>query len=357
MQRRAAAVYAAFFLVLAAGAYGVLGFAQAPAVTVDDPDYTLGSGDTLTADGRTYTVGSVQPGTNEGNDLRSVDLTWVNESARYTASIENDSTVSPVVVQWPGQENRQGTVLTNGSTQTIDGTDYQVVVAAGDPPTEFALVAGETSETYAVGDTLAYQGETATVTDVSQTGATIIWGDPYRVTVEAVEDPTSMTFTQEINVTARLVADPAVEDQTVTRADGREYVVYVEDGSTEPLATYLPTPETETFEEGEQLTYEGREVTVAAVDPGSVTLAWTAPRENTLSLDEGARQTFDGTEYAAHFPDNSTLALTSDVDAYEAELAAVDTYHERMNGLWGITILGGLAAVFLIGAAYLPSRY
>lgn len=30
---------------------------------------------------------------------------------------------------------------------------------------------------------------------------------------------------------------------------------------------------------------------------------------------------------------------------------------ERMNGLWGIVILSGLAAVLVLGGSYLPSRY
>ncbi len=30
---------------------------------------------------------------------------------------------------------------------------------------------------------------------------------------------------------------------------------------------------------------------------------------------------------------------------------------ERINGLWGVVILSGLAAVFLLGTSYLPSRY
>ena len=288
MQRRAAAIYAAFFLVIAAGAYGAIGLAQEPTVSIDDPAYSLSSGDTLEAGGTTYTVGQVQAGSNEGDDLREVELSWVNQSARYTVTLENGSTVPADMVSWSGKTNEQ---------------------------------------------------------------------EPYRVTVTGAGDPTTFALTQEFNVSGRLARDQAVEDQTVNRSDGRRYVVYRESGNTQLLTEYLPEPERRTFEEGGQLQYNGTATTIDDVSNESVTLTWTAPRNNTLSLAEGDTQTFGGTEYTAHFPDNSTFALVSDRAAYEREVATVDTFHERVNGFWGIVIISGLAALFLLSFAYLPSRY
>ena len=290
MQRRAAALYAALFIVVAAGSYAVIGVAQEPAVTLENPDYSAAAGDQLTIDSRTYTVGKIQPGTNEGNDLRSAQLNWVNQSARYTATLENNSTVAPTTVQWQGQQ------------------------------------AAATNESY-------------------------------RLLVGNASDPSSFTFRQEFNVSRRLAEDPAVEDQTVTRSDGRRYVVYTENGSTRPLDEYLPSPETRQFSEGGQLQYRNNSTTIANVSAESVVLEWTAPRNNTLSLEEGGTTTFGGTQYVAHFPDNRTLALTSDLEAYNSETGAVDTYHERMNGFWGIIIISAVAAMLLFAVAYLPSRY
>ena len=290
MQRRAAAVYAALFIVVAAGSYAVIGVAQEPAVTVENPDHSVAAGDQLTFDGRTYTVGEVQAGTNEGNDLRSVQLNWVNQSATYSATLENNSTVAPPTVRWQGQQ------------------------------------AAATNESY-------------------------------RLLVENASDPSSFTFRQEFNVSRRLAEDPAVEDQTVTRSDGRQYVVYTENGSTRPLDEYLPAPETRQFSEGGQLQYEDNSTTIANVSAESVVLEWTAPRNNSLSLEEGGTTTLGGTEYVAHFPDNRTLALTSDLEAYNSETEAVATYHERMNGFWGIIIISAFAAMVLLAVAYLPSRY
>lgn len=358
MQRRAAAIYAAIFILVAAGAYAVIGVADEPAVTVDDPTYSLSPGDTVTpADDRTYTVAAIQAGTNEGNDLRSADLSWVNETARYTTSIEHNSTVPAPAVVWSDQTARSTATLENESMVTVDGTEYRLVVAAGENPSSFTLVGGDENRTVSVGDTLTFRGEQATVTRITGDAVTLAWGEPYRLMVENATTPTSFTLTQDFNVSARLAEDAAVEDQTVTRADGREYVVYESNGSTQLLSAYLPEPEVHAVREGEELRYQGNATTVAAVDNESVTLAWTGPRTNTLSLAQGDRTAFGGTEYVAHFPDNSTVALTTDVDAYEANVAAVETYHERINGFWGVSIISGLAAVLLLGTAYLPSRY
>ena len=290
MQRRAAAIYAAFFIIVAAGSYAVIGVAQEPAVDVRNPDHSVAAGEQLSFDGRTYTVGQIQSGTNEGNSLRSTQLNWVNQSALFTATLQNNSTVSPQAVQWEGQR-----------------------------------------------------------------GAEL--NESYRVLVENASDPSTFTFHQEFNVSARLAADPAVEDQTITRADGDRYVVYRENGTTRPLSEYLPAPETRQFSEGGQLAYQNNSTTIANVSTESVQLEWTGQRNNSLSLEEGGRTTLGGTEYVAHFPDNSTLALTSDVEAYDAETEAVATYHERMNGFWGIIIISALAAMLLLAVAYLPSRY
>ncbi len=59
----------------------------------------------------------------------------------------------------------------------------------------------------------------------------------------------------------------------------------------------------------------------------------------------------------AHYPDESTLVLDSDVEAYQQEVAVVDKYQERINGLWGVSILSGLSALLLLSLSYLPSRY
>jgi hypothetical protein len=76
-----------------------------------------------------------------------------------------------------------------------------------------------------------------------------------------------------------------------------------------------------------------------------------------VDASEVDRVTLNGREYIAHFPNNRTLELSSDVQAYERQVEIRDTYDERINGLWGVSILSSLAVVLLLAFAYLPSRY
>jgi hypothetical protein len=149
-----------------------------------------------------------------------------------------------------------------------------------------------------------------------------------------------------------------------TELNETEYAVLEqEDGTRElvPLEQYLTDlhgpAETRSLELGESYRYRGNQTTVESVTNDSATLAWTAPGTKEERLSEGDRIDLGGQTYVAHFRSPSTLVLASDLEAYEAELEVIDTYDERMNGLWGVTILSALAAVVLLGLSYLPSRY
>lgn len=75
MQFRAGIVYVLLFVVVAAGAYGVIASASAPQVAIDegDADYVLGEGDSFEVGGESFDVTSVS------GDSASVEQ--VNESA------------------------------------------------------------------------------------------------------------------------------------------------------------------------------------------------------------------------------------------------------------------------------------
>jgi len=284
MQRRAAAIYAAFFVVVAATSYSLIATAQEPTVQFEGEE-ALSVNDTLSVGGTTYTVSSVSA-TTEGGDhgspvrlVRSGELQWRNESARYTETWDN------------------------GSTVTFRDLEREVVVPNASDPTRFAL-------------------------------------------------------REVIDREAILANDTAADNQTVTR-DGEEYVVVTEDGTSRlvPAADYFPTPETTSYVEGETIDYRGNETTLADVSSDGVTLAWTAPRTNTQSLSDGGNVTLDGETYLAVFPDNSSVVLTQNFDSYRAQQSGIDRFTRYRNGLWGVSILGSVSAVLLVGLAYLPSRY
>ena len=283
MQRRAAAIYVAFFIVLGAASYSVIATATAPTVEFDNPDHRLSQGDQFSVDEQQYTVSTISAETSGSGGgasvTRSGELSWTNDTARYTQTWEHDATVT-------------------------------------------------------------YQDET------------------YRVVVEDADDPTSFRLVEEINRTAILQEDSAVENETVT-VNGTEYVVRQDgDGRTlTPASEYFPTPASTNYAEGDSLQFQGNATTVADVTGEGATLAWTAPRTNTVSVGNEANVTVNGQRYFAYFPDNSTLVLESDYGVYQQQTNEIDTYHEHVNGLWGVSIVSFATAIMLLGMAYMPSRY
>ncbi|WP_324759972.1 hypothetical protein [Haloarcula montana] len=279
MQRRAAAAYFVFFLVVSVAAYAYIGVAesQRPEVTLD-AEAELTNDSTFTAGETTYTVSNIQQGSDGGS--MAADLAWTNESSQYTATLEN------------------------GSTTTYQNDSYLILT----------------------------DGESGTV-----------------------------TLREQLNVTRLLSEDDAVEDTLATR-NGTDYVVYRNNSTLRPLAEWLPEPDTVEFQTGENYPYTtdsgSQQTTIATVDSGTATLEWIAPRDRSAELSEGGNVTLDDGRYFAHFPDQSTVQLVpiDQYGAYEEDLARQDYFHERKNGLWGISILSGIGAVLVLGMAYLPVR-
>jgi hypothetical protein len=287
MQRRAAAVYFVLFVLIGAGA---LGFVQVgmsePAVQFEDaPEYT--SDDTLTVDGRTYTVANVTVVTTggeeggEGSEEVRGNLTWVNESARMTATLEN------------------------GSMTTYEGAEYNVTLD-------------------------------------NATG--------------------ELVLAESQNVSAILAADPAVEDEPFVQNSTR-YVRYVDNGSLQRLPAYLPEPERVTFAVGDDYRYPADSgnvtATVSSVTADAATLSWTTSVTNRVLLEEGGNVTLNGQQHFVHFPGEEQVQILP-VDEYygnyQSQLAEIDYWEERRNGVWGVVILAFLAGLVLLATAYMPVK-
>jgi len=286
MQRRAAAIYVAFFIVLGAASYSVIATATAPTIGFENPDHRLSEGDQFSVEDRQYTVSAISAEMEDGGGhgggasvTRSGQVTWTNDTARYTQTWDHNSTVT-------------------------------------------------------------YQDET------------------YRVLVEDADDPTAFQLVEEVNRTGILQEDPSVENETVT-VNGTEYVVSQEgdDRSLTPASEYFPSPESTEYAEDDGLQYQGNATTVADVTSDGATLAWTAPQTNTVDVGNEGNVTLNGQQYFAYFPDNSTLVLESDYGVYQEQTEEIDTYHQHVNGLWGVSIVSFVTAIMLLGMAYMPSRY
>lgn len=267
MQRRAAAVYGAFFLVVALGSYGMIAAASAPAITVEDPDHRVADGGEFTVGGTTYAVSA--------SDGRAT-LTWTDPTTEYDVTWEEEDTV------------------------TFQGTNYTVAIPDA--------------------------------------------ADPQIVELTEVRPLPDGVETTEVNGTEYAVVEGEDDSQELVPLD--EYLT----------DRYGPAEE-RSLEQGETYDYQGNQTTVASVENDSATLAWTAPGSKEERVEEGVQIELGGDTYVAHFPTPSTLVLDSDLEAYEAEVAVVDSYDERINGLWGVAILSGLSAMLLLAFSYLPSRY
>ncbi|MDL0118379.1 hypothetical protein PNQ29_01235 [Halobacterium salinarum] len=266
MQRRAAVVSVAIFLVFAVGSYTLLGAAEQPSVSLDDPEYSITQGEQRVMSGTEYTFSEVS--------AQSATATWENESARYT-------------------------------------------------------------ETWSANDSVAVSAQNYTV----------------RVT--------------NASVGAFELREVQSVDRPTVERNGTTYVI-VPEGETQtlvPREEYLPEQDVLAFSVGDAVTYDGNdnETAVASVSESAVTVEWFAPRTNELEFGSGETTEVQDTEYTAYIESGSSgepvLELTTDHEDYASDVEAQEYFAERMDGLRGVTIFSGAAAVLLVMFSFLPSRY
>lgn len=366
MQRRAVAMYVAFFVVVGAAAFGLIQTTSAPAVSMEGPTYS--AGDNVTVDDRTYNVSSIE--TEEsgggghgggGETTVSGELTYVNESGVRTATIDNGSEVPAVDLVWEDQAGRQSATFPAGETVVDGGTEYAVAVNASAGTLTLTNVDDESDNTTVErGETFQFRGFEATVTEVTEEGARVVWGSPYLLVVQTENgtDPTEATFVEQRNVSQLATADPALHDEPV-RQNGTLKVTFRANDTNVPVDQYFRDAERHTIAEGDTLVYQGNETTVEAVDNESVTLTWPGQTTETYDLEEGENVTLGGEEYFAHFPDNESVQLfptDERYSEYHAQNREIEGYHERILGLWGVAELAAIAAIVLLGSAFLPVK-
>jgi len=288
MQRRAVAVSGALFLLVAVAAFGLLATAQEPGIEFADPDFELAEGEEFTVDGTTYTVSSLDR-TEEENALGETTVTREGQ------------------IEWT-EVQRQTESWSNGSTVTVDGREWTVVIEG--------------------------------------------------------EEPDAVTLREAQDRTAILEADPNADNETVER-DGEEFVVVEEDGEARlvPAADYFPTPEERTIATGEEFAYANETVTLEEVTSAAATVAWEAPVTMTTDIRHHRNVTVGNTTYVAAIRGGGedggdlTLVLSSDVEAFQAEQARIDRFEQRSSGLWRVVVLAMSVVVLLAAMAFLPSRY
>jgi len=269
MQRRAAGVYIAIFLVISAGAYSLVGMAKEPTVSVNNPDQTLSQqGQKFAVDGRQYNVTSLSGG--------SAEVAWTQQAATYSAELANNSTVKQ------------------------DNTTFQVLVPNKSKPKKATLreVQNLTNDT----QTVKQGNETYVVTNGS---------------------------------------------------DGNKSLVPVDEYKRQQFGE----PETKTLRVGNSFQYSNNSTTVKNITAEAVMLQWKAPKTTTTSLESGSTAELgpNNKTFVTH-ADGKKVLLSSDVKAYNEQEESIAHFHERIAGLWGVSILSLIAAALIGMLAYLPFK-
>lgn len=192
MQRRAVAVYAALFLLIAAASYGLAATAEEPTITLDDPDYQLSEGDTFSVEDLTYTVESLEESEEDGETTYSGTIEWVIPDVEMTESWANEDTVEYDDDEWEVQieEANNTTEFTlsevidrqaileedpDAANETVESDGEEYVNVDGElVPVEEYFPDPET-QTFAENETLTYDNRTVTVASVENDSVTLSW--------------------------------------------------------------------------------------------------------------------------------------------------------------------------------------
>jgi hypothetical protein len=215
MQRRAAAIYVAFFLVVGAASYSLIATAEAPTIGFENPDHSVSQGDTFTIDGTQYNATTVETTVEESSGgghgggggatiVRTAAFAWTNESALYTQTWENGSNVTLEDDEWsvviPNASDPSSFTLresidragilandtaADNETVTRNGQEFVIVTENGTstlvPASEYFPTPAERE--FSEGDTPTFDGNQTRI-DVANDTVTLSWNAPRRNTVE-----------------------------------------------------------------------------------------------------------------------------------------------------------------------------
>lgn len=250
MQRRVAAIYLVFFVVMGASAYSVMAMAEQPAVDIPNGE-TYENGSTFTAGDQQYLVQvgiehSEGGGHGGGGGAAPVaNLTYVNESAQATATWADGD-----VVTYLGEEYE---VTVNASAARVHLVEYVNVTATlrNDSAVynETVVINGTESVTYrednrnqplaeyieerypnrqrfqfTEGDEIEYDGESTTLTSVADGEATLTWTEPQQEQLELTEGG------------------------NVTLADGNTYFAHFDTHGDHPTVVLAPQSEYDAYQ-------------------------------------------------------------------------------------------------------------
>ncbi|MFW6321566.1 MAG: hypothetical protein ACOC0Z_06905 [Halohasta sp.] len=249
MQRRAVAVYVAFFLVIATASYTLLATAEEPTITLDDNnvDYELSEGDTLDVGDREYTVASL--------DDEEGSLEWTETDVEMTETWANEDTVEVDGTEWEVVIGENATAVTleepidreaileddpDADNETVERDDGEYVIVNGETVPVDEYFPEPTTRSYSEGETLTYDNRTVTVDEVADGEATLVWTEDetnteelsHEGTVELADDTEYLVFfpgdgtVQLTEDTSEYDAQVEDQEQFSERLTGLRYVIF-----------------------------------------------------------------------------------------------------------------------------------
>jgi len=222
MQRRAVAVYVAFFVLIAAASYSLIATAEEPTITLDNADYELSEGDSFTVGDQTYTVTEIEETEDEedGSMTFAGSIEWVDEDVEMSETWAAGDTVEIDDTTWEIQLDSEAEAPTtftlvevidqqavleadpNADNETVERDGEESVIVGSDVVPADEYFDDPATVTYSEGDTFVYNDQTVTVSDVTADDVTITW----------TEDETN--------------TDDLQHEEMIELADGNEYLTF-----------------------------------------------------------------------------------------------------------------------------------
>jgi len=139
MQRRAVAVYVAFFVLIATASYALIATAEEPTITLEEADFELAEGEEFTVGDQTYTVSEIEQTEDEedGSTTFAGTLEWVEEDVEMTEVWADGDTVEVSDTTWEVQIDDEDNASTAFSL--VEVLDRQAILEA-DPNADDQLV-------------------------------------------------------------------------------------------------------------------------------------------------------------------------------------------------------------------------
>ncbi|WP_255170723.1 hypothetical protein [Natrononativus amylolyticus] len=348
MQFRAGAIYIVLFLVVAAGAYGVIATAESPTVTIDeaDADHQLEVGDDFTVNDRTYNVSELTGDTGTLEHVNESAILEVEWSDGDTVQLEEDGDEYTVMINDPEEAEDEADEDDNGDEADDEEAEGDDADEAEDENGDDADENGDEADDEDAGGDEA-EDENGDEADEAEDDAEV---------PEEDEEAQPETFT--------LLEDYDEDEYQIEEFEDGQYVIVEDDDGT---LTAIPIEEFDeiegqTYEVGDSIEFyddeteavvEGQVVDLSA---DTVTIEYEGEEVTEHELENGQTVAIDGEEFGVYFPSEDVVYLTEDIESFEQQHAEIEEYNDQIHGLWWVVVLSLVTVSLIAGLAFMPVR-